>query len=124
MNISQPFHPKGLPHMNRTPTAASAVPGALHDALAVKKVANRLRRAHGQLAAVIAAVEAGGDCREVVTQLAAVSSALDRAGFVIISTALRQCINEDEETSDEESRVAVPSRLTVDELEKMFLTLA
>jgi DNA-binding FrmR family transcriptional regulator len=78
-----------------------------------KKILNRLRRAQGQLAAVIAAVEAGDDCRDVVTQLAAVSSALDRAGFVIVSTAMRKCIAGDDDNS-----------LTVDELEKLFLTLA
>lgn len=99
-------------------------PGSLHDAQAVKKVANRLRRAHGQLAAVIAAVESGGDCRQVVTQLAAVSSALDKAGFAIISTALRQCISEDDVATGEDTEGAASSRLTVDELEKMFLTLA
>jgi DNA-binding FrmR family transcriptional regulator len=79
-----------------------------------KKILNRLRRAQGQLAAVIAAVEGGGSCRDVVTQLAAVSSALDKAGFVIVSTAMRDCIaNPDNENS-----------LTVPELEKLFLTLA
>ncbi|WP_316292773.1 metal-sensing transcriptional repressor, partial [Clavibacter michiganensis] len=33
----------------------------------MRKVANRLKRAQGQLSAVIAAVENGGDCRDVVT---------------------------------------------------------
>ncbi|WP_270352981.1 metal-sensitive transcriptional regulator [Microbacterium testaceum] len=92
---------------------------SLHDPQAVKKVANRLRRAQGQLAAVIAAVEGGGDCRDVVTQLAAVSSAIDRAGFAIISTAMKQCIA-DPDADDAD----VAERLTVDELEKLFLTLA
>jgi DNA-binding FrmR family transcriptional regulator len=92
---------------------------SLHDPQAVKKVANRLRRAQGQLAAVIAAVEGGGDCRDVVTQLAAVSSAIDRAGFAIISTAMKQCIA-DPDAADAD----VAERLTVDELEKLFLTLA
>jgi DNA-binding FrmR family transcriptional regulator len=78
-----------------------------------KKIVNRLRRAQGQLAAVITAVEAGDDCRDVVTQLAAVSSALDRAGFVIVSNAMRKCIAGDDDNT-----------LTVDELEKLFLTLA
>lgn len=79
-----------------------------------KKIINRLRRAQGQLAAVITAVEAGGSCKDVVTQLAAVSSALDRAGFVIVSTAMRECLdNPDAENT-----------LSVDELEKLFLTLA
>lgn len=97
--------------------------GALHDADAVKKVAHRLRRAHGQLAAVIAAVEGGGDCRDVVTQLAAVSKALDRAGFVIVSTALRQCLVEDDGV-DGVTEPGGDRRLTVAELEKLFLTLA
>jgi len=79
-----------------------------------KKILNRLRRAQGQLNAVITAVEAGGSCKDVVTQLAAVSSALDRAGFVIVSTAMRQCI----EAPDDQDA------LSVGELEKLFLTLA
>ena len=78
-----------------------------------KKILNRLRRAQGQLAAVITAVEAGADCRVVVTQLAAVSSALDKAGFTIVSSAMRKCISGDADNS-----------LTVEELEKLFLTLA
>ncbi len=94
---------------------------SLHDPQAVKKVANRLRRAQGQLAAVIAAVEGGGDCRDVVTQLAAVSSAIDRAGFAIISTAMKQCIGDPDGPDAEDE---APGRLTVEELEKLFLTLA
>ena len=40
-----------------------------------KKIANRLRRAQGQLGAVLSMVEEERDCRDIVTQLAAVSSA-------------------------------------------------
>jgi DNA-binding FrmR family transcriptional regulator len=74
-------------------------------------VLNRLKRAQGQLAGVIAMVEQGRDCRDVVTQLAAVSRALDRAGFKIIATNMRQCL-------------AGESALSTDELERLFLTLA
>lgn len=81
----------------------------------LRKTVNRLRRAQGQLVAVIAAVESGAGCRDVVTQLAAVSSAIDRAGFTIISSAMKQCLAE----SDEGTRLQ-----TVAELEKLFLTLA
>jgi DNA-binding FrmR family transcriptional regulator len=104
-------------------SAAAEEDGRLHDAAAVRKVANRLKRAQGQLAAVIAAVETGGDCRDVVTQLAAVSSALDRAGFAIISTALRECITE-EPSGDTAQASTGRGRLTVEDLEKLFLTLA
>jgi DNA-binding FrmR family transcriptional regulator len=74
-------------------------------------VLNRLRRAHGQLAGVIAMVEDGRDCRDVVTQLAAVSRALDRAGFKIVASNMRQCLSGE-------------SALTTDELERLFLALA
>lgn len=81
------------------------------DPEAQRKIVNRLRRANGQLSAVINAVEGGAHCRDVVQQLSAVSKALDRAGFLLISTALRECItNPDGETSPEE-------------LEKLFLSL-
>ena len=86
--------------------------------LSQKKVLNRLRRAQGQLSAVINAVEAGGSCKDVVTQLAAVSSALDRAGFTIVSSAMRDCIADTDTDPDN------AESLTVDELEKLFLALA
>jgi DNA-binding FrmR family transcriptional regulator len=102
---------------------STAESGRLHDAVAVRKVANRLKRAQGQLAGVITAVESGADCRDVVMQLAAVSSALDKAGFAIVSTALRQCITEDSPTEPAQTADG-RGGLTVDELEKVFLTLA
>jgi DNA-binding FrmR family transcriptional regulator len=83
----------------------------------VRKTVNRLKRAQGQLAAVITAVESGADCRAVVTQLAAVSSAIDRAGFTIISTAMKDCLVDSETPGEKTS-------LSVDELEKLFLSLA
>ena len=38
-------------------------------------------------------IEQGRDCKDVVTQLAAVSRALDRAGFKIVATGLRECVS-------------------------------
>ncbi len=81
----------------------------------IDAVLNRLRRAQGQLAGVISMIEQGRDCKEVVTQLAAVSRALDRAGFKIVATGLRECIAAD--SGDE-------STMTEAELEKLFLALA
>jgi DNA-binding FrmR family transcriptional regulator len=82
------------------------------DESAVDPVLKRLRRAHGQLAGVIAMIENGRDCTEVVAQLAAVSRALDRAGFKIVASSMRQCLGCDEPA------------LTEEELEKLFLILA
>ncbi|WP_409428960.1 metal-sensitive transcriptional regulator [Mycobacterium sp. SMC-11] len=88
----------------------------LDDEDSVKSVLNRLRRAHGQLAGVIAMIEGGRDCKDVVTQLAAVSRALDRAGFKIVASGLRECL------AGESADGKAP--LTEDELEKLFLALA
>ncbi|CAH0187396.1 metal-sensitive transcriptional regulator [Microbacterium sp. Bi128] len=90
------------------------------DAETIRRTANRLKRARGQLTAVIDAIEAGGDCRAVVTQLAAVSKALDRAGFAIVSTAMRTCLADD----DDDDAGSTEDRLSLDDLEKLFLTLA
>ncbi|MEU3046957.1 metal-sensitive transcriptional regulator [Streptomyces sp. NPDC006984] len=86
----------------------------------LKAVLNRLRRAQGQIAGVIRMIEEGRDCEEVVTQLAAASRALDRAGFAIIATGLQQCLTDIEDGKQAgEDRDAMRSRL-----EKLFLSLA
>jgi DNA-binding FrmR family transcriptional regulator len=81
------------------------------------KVSNRLKRAQGQLAAVIRMLDEGKGCEDVVTQLSAVSRALDRAGFAMIASGMKQCLTRPE-TSDE-----APT-LDVAKLEKLFLSLA
>jgi DNA-binding FrmR family transcriptional regulator len=86
------------------------------DEESITVVLNRLRRAQGQLAGVIAMIEQGRGCKDVVTQLAAVSRALDRAGFKIVASGLRDCI------SGTSASGATP--LTEPELEKLFLALA
>ncbi|MDW5330418.1 metal-sensitive transcriptional regulator [Plantactinospora sp. KLBMP9567] len=86
------------------------------DSDALGDVIKRLRRAEGQIRGVIAMLESGRDCTEVVTQLAAVSRALDRAGFKIIATGLRQCVTAQNEGDQQTVDVA--------KLEKLFLSLA
>jgi DNA-binding FrmR family transcriptional regulator len=86
------------------------------DEEAIAAVLNRLRRAQGQLAGVISMIEQGRDCKDVVTQLAAVSRALDRAGFKIVATGLRECISGD--TADGSRPMSEA------ELEKLFMALA
>lgn len=77
-------------------------------------IINRLRRAEGQLGAVIRMLEDGRECQDVVTLLAAVSRALDKAGFAIVASGLRQCVANP--TSN-----AAPDLAS---LEKLFLSLA
>jgi DNA-binding FrmR family transcriptional regulator len=78
-------------------------------------VVNRLKRIEGQIGGVIRMIEGGRDCAAVVTQLAAASKALNRAGFAVISTGMRHCSTaEDGETREVDLR----------ELERLFLSLA
>ena len=83
------------------------------DERAADAVLGRLRRAQGQLAGVISMIESDRDCADVVIQLAAVSRALDRAGFKIIAGGMRQCVAGDAD-----------AQMGEEQLEKLFLTLA
>jgi DNA-binding FrmR family transcriptional regulator len=86
----------------------------LEDTDVVGDVVKRLRRAEGQIAGVVRMLEAGRDCEDVVTQLAAASRALDRAGFAIIASGLEQCMRPGGDgTEIDRAR-----------LEKLFLSLA
>lgn len=79
---------------------------------AYRPVLNRLRRAQGQLAGVIRMLEEGNDCEAVLTQLAAVGKAIDRAGFHLVTESLRECV-----TSDR-------GEIDMARLEKVFLSLS
>jgi CsoR family transcriptional regulator, copper-sensing transcriptional repressor len=84
------------------------------DSQTMADVIKRLRRAQGQIGGVIKMIEDGRECADVVTQLAAASRALDRAGFKIIATGLQQCAQNGDGTADADRA----------QLEKLFLSLA
>jgi DNA-binding FrmR family transcriptional regulator len=92
----------------------------------LKSVLNRLRRAQGQISGVIRMIEEGRDCEDVVTQLAAASRALDRAGFAIIATGLQQCLGPDRGGADGQAdgRGGQDPQEMKGRLEKLFLSLA
>ena len=79
----------------------------------MQAVVKRLKRAQGQIGGVLKMIEDGRDCTEVVTQLAAVSKALDRGGFAVIAVGLRQVLVQPDA---QEADVAA--------MEKLFLSLA
>ncbi len=84
------------------------------DDTATRTALTRLRRAEGQLAGVIRMLEQGRDCQDVVTQLAAVSRALDKAGFSVVASGLKQCLAEGGEQGELDAAL----------MEKLFLSLA
>jgi DNA-binding FrmR family transcriptional regulator len=89
---------------------SATVPFAIDDEERTQ-VMRRLRRAEGQIAGVIRMLDEGRDCREVVTQLAAVSKAVDRAGLAVVAAGLRRCLREPDGSVD------------AAELERLFLAL-
>ena len=78
-------------------------------------VVKRLKRIQGQVGGIIRMIEDGRDCAAVVTQLAAASKALNRAGFAVVSTGMRHCST----AEDGENR-----EIDLRELERLFLSLA
>lgn len=79
-------------------------------------VVERLRKVEGQIGGIIRMIESGRECADVVTQMSAASRALDRAGFRLLASGLRQCI------ADREGGAA--SEYDEEAFERLFLKLA
>ena len=77
-------------------------------------VVKRLRRVQGQVGGLIQMIESGRDCREVITQLAALSRALDRAGFKLVAGGLERCVYDG----------STQGRADREQWERLFLSLA
>ncbi|WP_413309637.1 metal-sensitive transcriptional regulator [Bacillus sp. 1P10SD] len=67
------------------------------------KAINRLKRAEGQIKGILRMIEEGKECKEVITQLSAARSAIDRTIAVIVSSNLEHCIRESIEAGNEDS---------------------
>ena len=68
-----------------------------------KAVINRLARAIGHLEKVKRMVEEGSDCSEVLIQLAAVRSALENTGKVILKAHIHHCMVDAVAAGDQEA---------------------
>lgn len=86
------------------------------EAGATEDVIQRLRRIEGQVGGIIRMLEEQRDCADVVTQLAAASRALDRAGFKLLSAGMKQCLTA---SANGEIEPMSPAQM-----EKLFLSLA
>ncbi|KGX89298.1 hypothetical protein N781_09380 [Pontibacillus halophilus JSM 076056 = DSM 19796] len=71
------------------------------------KMKNRLKRMEGQVRGLLNMMEEEKDCREVVTQMSAVRTALDRAMATVVSENLQQCLANDEDHREEAVQEAV-----------------
>jgi DNA-binding FrmR family transcriptional regulator len=98
------------------------------DESVTSEIVTRLRHAERQVNSVVIAIEAGGDCTELVPRVAAASRVLNEAGFRLISSSLRQCATaptrdgtrpaEDDGTSDADRQA------DLERIEKLFLSLS
>ena len=86
----------------------------LSDEVQVIAISKRIKRAQGQLGAISRMLEEGRNCEEIVTQMSAVSKAVNTAAFTLISASLKECIVEGNSNSDEVTA----------QLQKLFLSLA
>lgn len=75
-----------------------------HTHTQTKAVVNRLSRAIGHLESVKRMVQEGRDCSEVLTQLAAVRSALNSTAQIILKDHLTHCVV-DAIASDDPSKI-------------------
>jgi len=82
----------------------------------VDEVRTRLRRVAGQVQGIERMLAEGRECRDVVTQLAAVSRAVDRAGFKLVAAGLTYCIQHPEDAEE--------SGYPIDAVERMFMNLS
>ncbi|WP_138417369.1 metal-sensitive transcriptional regulator [Aquibacillus sediminis] len=64
------------------------------------QVKNRMKRIEGQVRGLLKMMEEEKECRDVVTQMSAVRSALDRTAALIVSSNLEQCIREENENGE------------------------
>jgi DNA-binding FrmR family transcriptional regulator len=86
----------------------------LEDQEQMEAVIKRMKRAQGQVAAVVRMLEEGRSCEDVVHQMAAVGKAVNTAAFTLISASLKECLIEDDRSVKE----------TTEKLQKLFLSLA
>ena len=93
---------------------AKKTPHVLQDQAQLESITKRVKRAHGQMGAVVRMLEEGRSCEDIVTQMAAVAKAVNTAAFTLISANLKECLTDPESDTDE----------IVGRLQKLFLSLA
>ena len=91
-----------------------SVKHVLSDEEQIQAISTRMKRANGQMTAVIRMLEEGRACDEVITQLAAVSKAINTAAFTLISASLKECLLDGKRNSKD----------VTEQLQKLFLSLA
>lgn len=69
------------------------------------EVVNRMKRVEGQLKGVIRMMEEEKDCKDIITQMSAVRSALDRATALVVAKNLASCIENRQNAGEDREEV-------------------
>lgn len=93
---------------------ADHTPHVLADEGQLDAITKRVKRAQGQMGAVVRMLEEGRSCEDVVTQMAAIAKAVNTAAFTLISASLKECLAEPDANAED----------IVPRLQKLFLSLA
>jgi DNA-binding FrmR family transcriptional regulator len=64
------------------------------------QVKNRIKRVEGQLRGILRMMEQGEDCKDVISQLSAAKTALDRSVGLIVSLNLVECVRDSQESGE------------------------
>ena len=91
-NAHEILHQKGIAHSHSHSHS--------HDPESIRRIVNRLARAEGHLRSIKGMVERGEDCSEVLVQLAAVKSAINNTGKLILKEHISHCIVDAIEEND------------------------
>lgn len=81
----------------------------------IKKVRDRVARAHGQIGGVLRLIDEAAPCDKIVTQIMATSKALDKAAATLLLCGFDNCPGPDEDGKVSEERAL---------LEKLLLSMA
>jgi len=76
----------------------------------------RLRRIEGQVRGIQQMLAEERECRDIIAQVSAASTALDQVGFKLLAAGLGRCLADPKE--------AAANGFDLDEVEKLFLKLA
>ena len=82
----------------------------------VDDLQRRLRRIEGQVRGIQGMLAESRECRDVVTQIAAVTKAMEQVGFKLLASGLTQCLQDPARAEADGYPVA--------EVERLFLKLA
>lgn len=94
--------------------AKTTISHVLKDQEQLEAISKRLKRAHGQMGAVVRMLDEGRTCEEIVTQMAAVGKAINTAAFTLIAANLKECMKDEKQDTT----------AATEKLKKLFLSLA